>query len=749
MWEIAITTSVLILLVLGLRGVCRGHISMRLQYGMWLLVAVKLLVFPVPWIESDFSVLKLFEEPGQKQHEVIVNDETVYEPMSGQEAPKGVIIGVEPEDSLGFKREEGIEAALVSAETTKFQEVCKGVAVIGTVVMLLVLVGYNLSFWCYLKRHRIFYEKVEDRLPVYLVEGMPSACLFGKGIYIAPEIVEDEKKKKHVLAHEYAHYKQGDSIWTWVRGICLACYWWNPVVWVAAYVSKQDCELACDEKALKLLGEEERISYGKTLIGLIQITTKPKDYFSMTTTMTGSGKNIKKRVMRIANKPKTLLSVCGAVAFVAVLGLFCTITAGENTDSYENPEEAVSLENTASTFVSDTETTYIMDDNSWESSEVSAEDIAYIEENISEGHVYEEEEDMLDIEDANIIDNTSSTYIRNLTDEELTEEFDKMLLNTEEYTILVESISRSAKVIDRYRLNGNDYQLELSGLTAGMIPWEYEEQYMAAALEGRIDMEALAFAEDCKYYRNILFDSFGIEKEEISFDDFAQIFEKTGSNCNIRLKDGRITEIVALTPYTGVAYAPLYIDHWFYEEFKTEEFYELKASYEADIYHVADASSTGEEKEVLEVYTGNVGDGDSGYVLVNVPGNKPFSIEAHTARAGWNNIYVTNIEGKDYILTLQIDYRDTYGAFTYNVYSFEEQTGEELAAIQLSGSIFSYDKESFSEEAFLLWADSMEQYLKNATLLLSTQEGEVRTEQVNEYEKYKKEALLSMIREYW
>ena len=36
----------------------------------------------------------------------------------------------------------------------------------------------------------------------------------------------------------------------------------------AAVLSKRDCELACDEGALLLLGEQERIGYGKTLLSI-------------------------------------------------------------------------------------------------------------------------------------------------------------------------------------------------------------------------------------------------------------------------------------------------------------------------------------------------------------------------------------------------------------------------------------------------------------------------------------------------
>lgn len=54
-----LTSSVLIVVVLILRRLCRGKISLCLQYGIWLIVAVKLLLVPVPFWESPFSIMNL------------------------------------------------------------------------------------------------------------------------------------------------------------------------------------------------------------------------------------------------------------------------------------------------------------------------------------------------------------------------------------------------------------------------------------------------------------------------------------------------------------------------------------------------------------------------------------------------------------------------------------------------------------------------------------------------------------------
>ncbi len=50
-------------------------------------------------------------------------------------------------------------------------------------------------------------------------------------------------------------------------------------------------------------------------------------------------------------------------------------------------------------------------------------------------------------------------------------------------------------------------------------------------------------------------------------------------------------------------------DHFFYENFGVEEFYTLQNTYEVNVNHDVD-NSTADTSDIIEVYTGNVGDGD-------------------------------------------------------------------------------------------------------------------------------------------
>ncbi|MFQ9472767.1 MAG: M56 family metallopeptidase [Oscillospiraceae bacterium] len=57
--------------------------------------------------------------------------------------------------------------------------------------------------------------------------------------------------------------------WSALRCTALALHWYDPLVWLAVSLSKADGELACDEGAVRRLGEEERTPYGRTLVDMV------------------------------------------------------------------------------------------------------------------------------------------------------------------------------------------------------------------------------------------------------------------------------------------------------------------------------------------------------------------------------------------------------------------------------------------------------------------------------------------------
>ena len=70
----------------------------------------------------------------------------------------------------------------------------------------------------------------------------------------------------HVVAHEQAHISRKDHWWKPLGFLLLTVYWFNPLMWVAYILLCRDIELACDEKVIARLGNEQRADYTQALV---------------------------------------------------------------------------------------------------------------------------------------------------------------------------------------------------------------------------------------------------------------------------------------------------------------------------------------------------------------------------------------------------------------------------------------------------------------------------------------------------
>ena len=76
----------------------------------------------------------------------------------------------------------------------------------------------------------------------------------------------DPESRKVVLCHERVHLQRRDYLWKPAALLICCVHWFNPLVWLAFYLMNMDCEMSCDEKVVKLLGEESKKIYSYTLL---------------------------------------------------------------------------------------------------------------------------------------------------------------------------------------------------------------------------------------------------------------------------------------------------------------------------------------------------------------------------------------------------------------------------------------------------------------------------------------------------
>ncbi len=326
-----ITSSVLIAIIAVLRFFLRGKISLKLQYALWGLVLIRLLI-PFSIFESPASVLNFMQGREENYIPPAYSESYVPETITPAVSDENIFIlddnieHIKPDtniviDENGFVTEPEIKVI-------DWNDVLKGVWLVGIAVFGTVFAVSNLRFRKKLKNTREYVPGTKAWLPVYESSAVKTPCLFGMikpAIYVTKEVLENEKTLCHVLEHETTHYRHGDNVWSVLRCFCLALHWYNPLVWLAAFLSMRDSELACDEATIGRIGEGERIEYGRTLINLT--CEKPAvGILSAATTMTGSKNSIKERIMLIAKKPKMLKITAVLVAVIAVFAVGCTFT---------------------------------------------------------------------------------------------------------------------------------------------------------------------------------------------------------------------------------------------------------------------------------------------------------------------------------------------------------------------------------------------------------------------------------------
>lgn len=71
---------------------------------------------------------------------------------------------------------------------------------------------------------------------------------------------------EYVVAHESAHIRRRDHWWKPLGFFLLALHWFNPLLWAAYILLCRDIELACDEKVIREMGNEQRADYTQALV---------------------------------------------------------------------------------------------------------------------------------------------------------------------------------------------------------------------------------------------------------------------------------------------------------------------------------------------------------------------------------------------------------------------------------------------------------------------------------------------------
>ena len=348
-----VSGSILILIVIGLRFLLRKRIKPILQYGLWALVLVRLLV-PLQLGSTGISlenaidnapVVQQIELADQVVHFVYHADGTAtgyyeYQPPLDHTAQTPVSKPV-PQT---FTQQEAQSITRIRDVKGLLQKIwLGGMAVFGLIFLL-----SNLRFALRLRKSQKLAQ--EGRLPVYITDKVETPCLFGllqPAIYLPPAVAEEPRHRDYSVAHETTHFRHGDALWSVLRCVCIVLHWYNPLVWWAAVLSREDGEIACDEATITALGEELRSDYGRVLVDLT--CRKRTDLLQTATTMTGSAKGLKQRISMIVKQPKMAIYALICLILAASIAIGCTFTGGKKPAKQTGDDPVETTESTEST----------------------------------------------------------------------------------------------------------------------------------------------------------------------------------------------------------------------------------------------------------------------------------------------------------------------------------------------------------------------------------------------------------------
>ena len=212
---------------------------------------------------------------------------------------------------------------------------------------ILLLVSYTvISYW---RLRRKVDTAVRYKDNIFQSENVKSPFVLG---IIKPRIYlpfnMNGQDLEHVVAHEQAHIHRKDHWWKPFGFLLLTIHWFNPLVWLAYVLLCRDIELACDEKVIKELGNEQRADYTQALVACSvnrrMIAACPLAFGEV---------GVKDRVKSVMNYKKpafwgVVLAVIVCV-FVAVCFLTNPVTKNNGTDGtvtewfdyLETPDEMV------------------------------------------------------------------------------------------------------------------------------------------------------------------------------------------------------------------------------------------------------------------------------------------------------------------------------------------------------------------------------------------------------------------------
>ena len=342
LYSAAITAGILLF-----RFILKNRISSKLQYLMWWLLILRLLMPVTPDIGLHFNLQDMLLKQAHQAElptPAPVLDVAPASVPNTQSSYESVAPAVQPDTDVAPSQH------VNPAKSTDWYSIVFVVWLLGAIGFLGWLIFVKLRYYESLQHlmaggPREVYE-LYDRcckelgvkpLPLWIVNKSmsPGIAFFGEPVLLVPlSLCGDESRLRFALLHELTHKKRGDHYMTLLLNILRAVYWFDPVVHFAFSELRADMESACDSDVLAYIGHEKKRGYLTVILDMFSYDTEPILGMSQIRSKRMAKRRMKGAFMKNRTSPAfRAITLCIAL----IMSLCCFTTACQSAPEKDTP----------------------------------------------------------------------------------------------------------------------------------------------------------------------------------------------------------------------------------------------------------------------------------------------------------------------------------------------------------------------------------------------------------------------------
>lgn len=345
LYSAAITAGILLF-----RFIFKNRISSKLQYLMWWLLILRLLMPVTPDIGLHFNLQDMLLKQAHQAElptPAPVLDVAPASVPNTQPSYDSVTPAVQPDTDVAPSQH------VNPTKSTDWYSIVFVVWLLGAIGFLGWLIFVKLRYYESLQHlmaggPREVYE-LYDRcckelcvkpLPLWIVNKSmsPGIAFFGEPVLLVPlSLCGDESRLRFALLHELTHKKRGDHYMTLLLNILRAVYWFDPVVHFAFSELRSDMESACDSDVLAYIGHEQKRGYLTVILDMFSYDTEPILGMSQIRSKRMAKRRMKGAFMKSRTSPAfRAITLCIAL----IMSLCCFTTACQSAPEKDTPDMA-------------------------------------------------------------------------------------------------------------------------------------------------------------------------------------------------------------------------------------------------------------------------------------------------------------------------------------------------------------------------------------------------------------------------